>query len=338
MSLCRRLLTILITITGTSIGLFSYISVPLPASAGTIDTSGRLGGDRASFDLAYADQQPVVTGSGTLFSFDDLGLFLVNFQARTLEPAPTDIAAVIVISSPRDASLAADTPDRSDWTTDEALETALRFLPSDAVVGAPDATPAATPTGGDESGTASCQSDVLAVTDYGPGFASGEIGCQVALIQPTADTVSYLTLSLTLPGTASPQPDPCAGMSDWATTTGEHLTTAETLIASIDALDLTSVDAPAQLGEIADDLRDVAERQRELTAPPPAARAQLALTTALDDYAAALEQAATAIATADNTLLGQAVDLVSGARDGYVTADDRVLLALRACSLALSPG
>ncbi len=331
----QTLLLILTILISASMGWSSHIEGTHAAQIDPSIVDGRLGGDRDSFDAAYADRQPEVTGSGTLFSFDDLGLFLVNFQARTREPAPSDIAAVIVISSPRDPATPADASDAMDWTTSEALETARRFLPTDAVV-EPVSRGTAPADGASPSRSEqpSCRSEALAETDFGPGSREGRIDCQIAMIQPTPDTVSFLTLSLTSSQLPVVSQDPCAEMETWATATGDHMSDAETLIASIDELDLTATDAPTRLDEIADGLRALADDQRELVAPPPAARAQQALLGALDDYVAALELAADAIAAADNTQLDEAVELATTARDQYLVADDRVLLALRACSLA----
>jgi hypothetical protein len=326
MSTLRTLSLILSIISAASIGWSSHAGLPRSAAADPPSADGRLGGTRASFDRAYADEQPEVTGSGTLFSFDDLGLFLINFQSRTVAVQPTDVAAVIIVSSPRDPATAASDPDDHDWTMDEATATALRFLPTDArisVDGTPTASQASQPT---------CRSDLLARTDFGAG--AGKSGCQVAFIQPTPHTVSFMTLSLTDPDTPFVRQDPCREMSDWARQTGANMADAETLIASIQRLDLTADDASERLGTIADGLMGLADSQRLLVAPPPAARAQLALTTALDAYVTALNLAAGAIDAADDDLLNQAVALVTTARDDYATADDRVLLALRVCSLA----
>lgn len=326
MSKTWMLTLILIAFVSGSMGWSSHAAASRSSTGVAGDADGRLGGSRASFDLAYADQQPEVTGSGTLFSFDDLGLFLVTFQARTLHSEPDDLAAVIVISAPRDAGTAAQSPDPNDWAVNEALATAERFLPTDATVTPSHATDA------DEPTELVCQSDLLHATDFGSGV--GKTSCQVTFIQPTSGTVSFVTLSLTDPATPSVRHDPCAEISPWADATGTNMTDAEALIASIDDLDLTAADAPAELGDIADDIEAIADLQRELVTPPPAAHAQTSLIEALDGYASALDQAADAISTKDDALLEQAITAVTTARNDYATADDRVLLALRACSVA----
>ncbi len=325
MSMSRMLMLILSAIVFGSIGWSSHIQVARSVSQSPPVTDGRLGGSRASFDAAYADRRPEVTGSGTLFSFDDLGLFLVSFQSRTIELDPDDRATVIVISAPRDAGTAADAPDAADWTLDDAIATAVRFLPDDASVGFDE------PTRSDQAAQPTCQSDLLSALDLG---GDGTVGCQISVIQPTSATVSFITLSLTDPATAPAQADPCAEIGPWASATGEHMTDAEALIASIEDLDLTTDDAAAGLGAIADGLDEIAGAQRELDPPPPAVRAQTSLITALDGYVKALNLAADAITSADDMLLEQAVTLVTDARNDYATADDRVLLALRACSVA----
>ena len=326
MSMSRMLMTILSVIVFGSIGWSSHSPAPRSVSQTTANTDGRLGGSRASFDAAYADQQPEVTGSGTLFSFDDLGLFLVSFQARTIEDDPQDRATVIVISAPRDVGTAAETADPADWTREDAIVTASRFLPDDASVEFPERA------GSDPSEQPTCRSGVLSALD--PGSGPGRIGCQIAFIQPTDETVSFMTLSLADPETAPTHQDPCTGIGPWATATGANMTGAETLIASIEDLDLTAADAAADLTDIAANLVVIADAQRELDPPPPAVRAQTSLISALDGYVEALDLAADAIASADDSLLEQAVALVTDARNDYATADDRVLLALRACSVA----
>lgn len=318
----QMLSLILSVMSVASIGWSSHAVPPRLGTPTAASVDGRLGGSRATFDEAYADQQPEVTGSGTLFSFDDLGLFLVNFQARTIHSDPKDVAAVIVISAPRDPTRAANEPDRDDWTTDDALATAHRFLPRDATV----------ETDGDDPAQPGCHSDALAETDFGGG--AGNIGCQITFIQPTPDTVSYMTLSLSDPQTTEDRHDPCAEMSEWGQATGANMAEAEKLIASIQDLDLTADDAATQLGDIASGLQRLADAQRELVAPAPAARAQQSLTEALDAYVDALNLAANGIESSDDDLLNQAVALVTTARNDYATADDRVLLALQACSLA----
>lgn len=326
MSTSRIVVLIVVTIVFGSIGWSSHAPTPRSAAQSAPTTDGRLGGSRASFDLAYADRQPEVTGSGTLFSFDDIGLFLVNFQGRTIRAAPGDRAAVIVISAPRDAGTAAESPDPADWTTEEAVVTASRFLPDDASIVLDAAT------GSGQTRLPTCQSDLLSALDLGAG--PGTIGCQIAILQPTPDTVSFITLSLTDPQIPAVQLDPCAEIESWASATGEHMTDAEALIASIEELDLTAADAASGLGDIADGLETIADAQRELDAPPPAVRAQTSLVTALDGYVEALNLAAKAITSANDTLLEEAITLVTDARNDYATADDRVLLALRTCSLA----
>ena len=330
MSMSRMLMTILSAIVFGSIGWSSHTPSPRSVAQTTVSADGRLGGSRASFDAAYADQQPEVTGSGTLFSFDDLGLFLVTFQARTIRADPEDRAAVVVISAPRDPGTAAETADPADLTTEDAIETASRFLPDDASIAFDEGT------GSNPPEPPTCQSDLLAALDLGSG--AGTIGCQIAFIQPTPKTVSFMTLSLTDPQVPPTHQDPCAEIGPWATATGKHMTDAEALIASIEGLDLTADDAAGGLRDIADGLDVIADAQRELDAPPPAVRAQTSLITALDGYVGALNLAADAITSADDTVLGQAITQVTDARNDYTTADDRVLLALRACSVASRSG
>lgn len=326
MSMSRMLTLILSAIVFGSIGWSSHAPAPRSVAQTTGLTDGRLGGSRASFDTTYADQRPEVTGSGTLFSFDDLGLFLVTFQARTISSDPEDRAAVIVISAPREPGTAAEASDPADWTTEDAIATASRFLPDDASIEFEELT------GPDHSEQPACQSDLLETLDLGTG--AGTIGCQIAFIQPTAGTVSFITLSLTDSAIPPVHQDPCAEIGAWATATGEHMTDAEALIASIEELDLTTDDAATELGDIANGLDTIADAQRELNAPPPAVRAQTSLVMALDGYVDALNLATEAIRSADDPVLEQAITLVTDARNDYATADDRVLLALRACSVA----
>lgn len=326
MAMTRTLTLILSAIVFGSIGECSHVVVTHSASQPAVNAPGRLGGSRDSFQVAYADRQPEVTGSGTLFTFDELGLFLVNFQGRTREPQPYDIAAVIIISAPRDPGTAAESSDPNDWTMDDALETARQFLPTDALVELDG------PVGNNQAPQPTCQSDLITSTDFDTG--AGTIGCQVTFIQPTADSVSFLTLSLTDPAVPFVRQDPCAEMTPWAEATGANMTDAEALIASIETLDLTAADASEKLRGIAAGLSEVADRQKASVAPPPAARAQTSLIGALDGYVEALNLAADAITSSDDTLLERAVALVTTARDDYAMADGRVLLALRACSVA----
>ena len=326
MAVSRILVLILSTIVVGSIGWSSHAPEPRSVTPTTVTADGRLGGSRASFDAAYADQRPEVTGSGTLFSFDDLGLFLVNFQGRTITPDPTDRAAVIVISAPRDPGTAAEMADPADWTTEEAMTTASRFLPDDASIEIDGGT------GSDQPDEPTCQSDLLSALDLGAD--AGSIGCQIAVIQPTPATVSFITLSLTAPEIPVAVQDPCSGIGAWATATGKHMMDAEALIASIEELDLSADDAATALGDIADGLEAIADAQRETDAPPPAVRAQTSLISALDGYVEALDLAADAITSADDAVLEQSIALATAARNDYATADDRVLLALQACSVA----
>ena len=326
MAMTRMFTLILSAILIASIGEYSHVGATHSASQPTVDASGRLGGSRDSFQVAYADRHPEVTGSGTLFTFDDLGLFLVSFQGRTREPQPYDIAAVIIISAPRDPGTAAESSDANDWTMDEAQEIARHFLPTDALVEL-NGTP-----GTDQPPQPTCQSDLITSTDFGSG--AGSIGCQVTFIQPTAESVSFLTLSLTDPKAPSVRQDPCAEMTAWVAATGGNMTDAEALIASIETLDLTMDDAGEKLRGIAIELGDLADRQTALVTPPPAARAQTSLIGALHGYVEALNLAADAIASGDDTVLERATALVTTARDDYETADDQMLVALRACSIA----
>ena len=326
MSVSRMLSLILSAIVFSSIGWSSHASPHRSVEQAGDFADGRLGGSRASFDAAYADQRPEVTGSGTLFSFDDLGLFLVTFQARTIRADPGDRAAVIVISAPRDPGTSAEVADPADWTAEDAIATAGRFLPDDASIAFEE------PTDPEQPDQPTCQSDLLETLDLGTD--DGTIGCEIAFIQPTPETVSFITLSLTDPAIPPVRQDPCAEIGTWATATGSHMTDAEALIASIEELDLTAADAATKLDDIADGLDAIADAQRELNAPPPAVRAQTSLVMALDGYVDALNLAADAITSAEDPLLEQAITLVTDARNNYAAADDRVLLALRACSLA----
>src|SRR5262249_41634654 len=150
-------------------------------------TAARLGGTRASFAAAFGP--PVVANevNGSRYDVPGFGLVLVQFRQKTKgKLAPDERATVVTLRSPRPDETPATTPDDHDWTIDQAFRVVRRFLPTDVVLGAP-ATPEAIAAA--RSGIErSCHSDALAaVFPREPGNGS----CQIALLMPTAVTVSY---------------------------------------------------------------------------------------------------------------------------------------------------
>lgn len=304
---------------------------------------GRLGGTRASFDLAYAGVPVEDTGSGTIFRFEGLGLFLVNFQSRSSDLAADDLAAVITISAPREPGLPADVASPVDWTVEESLEVARRFLPDDVDLSTTGGTTATA--GPSEPGTAvastprpdeafpvSCSSATLTGMDFGTG--SGAVDCRVALLQPTPASVSFLTLSLGRDEPTVERFDPCEGITDWLATTEETLATVASLVASIQDLDLEAPTASADLTAIADDLREAGDTQAALMTPSPAGRTQAAILDAIGLYVAAIDSAARAIADADDDLLAGAVTQLADATTRYEEAGDLLAIALDTCALS----
>src|SRR5262245_57750767 len=166
---------------------------PITAAAPNDEiTDARLGGTRASFAAAFGP--PVVENevNGSRYDVPGFGLVLAQFrQKRKGKLAPDERATVVTLRSPRPEETPATTPDRRDWTIDQAFQVVVRFLPTDVALEGP-ATPEATDAA--RQGVArSCHSDALAAVFPGE---PGNGACQIAFLMPTPVTVSYVTLIL----------------------------------------------------------------------------------------------------------------------------------------------
>jgi hypothetical protein len=300
-----------------------------PAATDETLLDARLGGMRASFAAAFG--APVVENvvNGSRFDVAGFGLVLVQFRQTTKEIDPGDRATVLTLRSPRPEETAATTPDRNDWTLDQAFQVVLRFLPADVALEGP-ATAEAADT--DRQGIEqSCRSDALAGAFKGEPAAGV---CQIAFLMPTAVTVSYVTLIL-----ADEDPDTsriansCAGMQDWGEATGARMQSALATLAEVGQIDENDPAAPAQLRDLATRFADLAAAQTAAAPPRAARKAGEQLAAAFAGFAAAMTAAATGLESDDRDALAQAVADLEAARVLFDAANALVLSVLQRCGL-----
>ena len=290
------------------------------------DVAARLGGTRTTFEAVYGAPVLDDVGSGSSYDVAGYGLVLVSFLAPANAPLPDDVAVVIVLRSPRPDDAPATEPNERDWSLDEARDASERFLPRDAKL-------AETPQAVDrERGrvVGACRSQSLAVlypNEAEPG------ACRVTFLTPTASTVSFVTLALGGSASSDVEPDPCAGMTDWAPQTGRRMAAAASTLDGIAELDAGDPETPERLREAASTFATLAQEQSESGAPAAAAEANSVLIEAFTAYASAIELAATGLASSDDATLAEAADLIAEANAQFQDADRLVLSALSACDL-----
>ena len=288
--------------------------------------AARLGGTRTTFEAVYGAPVLDDVGSGSSYDVAGYGLVLVSFLASANAPLPDDVAVVIVLRSPRPDDAPATEPNERDWSLDEARDASERFLPRDAEL-------EDTPQAADhdrERVVSACRSQALAILYPN----EEELGaCRVTFLTPTASTVSFVTLALGGSASADVEPDPCAGMTDWAPQTGRRMAAAATTLDEIAGLDGGDPAAPERLREAAAYFTAMAQEQSERGAPVAAAEANAVLIEAFTAYASAIELAATGLAASDDATLAEAADLITEANALFQDADRLVLSALSACDL-----
>lgn len=300
-------------------------STPEP---GALD--GRLGGTRASFTEEYGTPLSEDTVNGSRYDVAEFGLVLVSFRQLEREISADDVAAVVVLRSPRPETVPATAEDEADWSLDEAREVAAAFLPADAELG--------------EVGEAEdeelaegrlavpCESEALAATTP-EARSGGDAGaCTVTLLAPTDESVSFITLALGDTG-VSFEADPCAGVAEWGVAVGKRLTRANEALETVGDLAEDDPETAGRLEEIAATFGALATEQGSVEVPPAAVAANSGLAEAFGAYATAMATAAKGLADGDTGALESASVAVEDARGLYQDANDLVVAAIEGCEL-----
>ena len=308
-----------------SAGALAAEATPEP---GALD--GRLGGTRASFTEEYGTPLSEDTVNGSRYDVAEFGLVLVSFRQLAREISPDDVAAVVVLRSPRPETVPATAEDGADWSMDEAREVAAAFLPADAELG--------------ESGEAAdeeltegrlavpCESASLATTTP-EARSGGEAGaCTVTLLAPTDETVSFITLALGDAGVPVVA-DPCAGVAEWVVAVRERLTKANEALEAVSGLAEDDPVTAGRLEEIAATFGALAKEQGSVAVPPAAVAANTGLAEAFGAYATAMATAVRGLTEEDTGPLESASVAVEEARGLYQDANDLVVAAIKGCEL-----
>lgn len=287
---------------------------------------GRLGGDRASFTDALGSPLSEDSVNGSRYDVDEYGLVLVSFGQTSKTLMADDVAAVIVLRAPRSESVPATSPDPADWSLAAARRAAESFLPRDVDLGDPAETPEP------DRLALPCTSAALAELAP-PARASANPGeCTVTFLTPDGETVSFVTLALGDASAEGAAPDPCEGMSAWATTTAARLTEANAALDVVASLAEDDPTAVATLETITEEFTALAKDQAASPVPAAAIAANTQLVAAFTAYEAAIDLAATGLATDDQPVLADAATAVEAARTSYADADARILAAIEGCA------
>lgn len=281
--------------------------------------AGRLGGTRRSFDERYGPAHR----SGIDWAYDVPGYGLVQVQFGG--DGPDGPALVVTLRSPRPADLPALTPHPADWPTVDASQRALAFVPLDAQLG-----PLVPINDSVQSQT--CRSKAL-LQAFGAAGSHSQL-CQLTYLTPTADTVSFVTISLAGQAQAGPLAtpvDPCAGIVEWAQATASRLEEAKRLLDEVATLPNDT--AATRLREIAGRFVALADEQRASPVPGQAVTANYHLIAGFTAYGDGLEAAATALTTGNDTAMKEAEALLARAAEAVAQATTAMAEAFTACRL-----
>lgn len=285
----------------------------------------RLGGTRESFGTAYG--APVLeTADGPRYTIPRLGFVDVQYQP-TVEPHAGDLALIIKIQPPRPDGKPVSTPDAADWSLTTARTLTMRFLPRDAQLGG--ATPA-----GARRLAARCQSvDLAQLFPDSPDPGA----CQISYTTPTAQTVSFITLTLGNGVDATPTAalvDPCAGLAVWGAATATRMRAATRLLGQVSQLNDDNATATT-LRKIAQKFAALEEAQRA-AAPGAAITANQALVDLFAAYHDALDLAATGLATQDVSAANQAAAQITATNKKVKHVGALMEVAFGACGLPIA--
>jgi len=330
MPLIRALYITLTIIAPVAFASSALLPVHAAATPGAITSkaavAGRLGGDRASFADTLGAPRSEDSVNGSRYDVDDYGLVLVSFGQTSDTRMPDDVAAVIVLRAPRPESVPATTPDPADWSVAEALHAAESFLPLDTELGDPTETPEpnrlALP----------CTSEALAELAPPARSIANPGECTVTFLTPDAETVSFVTLALGDATADGAAPDPCDGMSAWATVTAARLTEANAALDVVGTLAEDDPAAAATLETITAAFATLTMDQAATPVPPAAIAANTELVAAFTAYETAIDLAATGLDSGDQAVLEDAATAIEAARASYADADARILAAIEGCA------
>jgi hypothetical protein len=308
------------------------LTFPLAARGrGEVESTvgGRLGGTLASFSDRFGKPVSANEAAGTVFTAPGYGRIFVQIDHVQGTTDENGRARSIVASSPRPPDLPTTEPDGADWTIAAATERARELLPSDSEL----SVFAETETPGQLGAT--CQSTVLEEL-----FGVLTLGqCRVTLVQPTPETVSFVTLALitgsALPQDSDPATNPCEGALDWIQRAGDRLAESQTLLEAVAAVDETEPDAVMTLRGISDSFELLAKEQRNDTPPPAAAQAGSELVSALTAFSQAVADAADGLESGDAALIQRAVEGIESANTTVAQATDELEATASTCSLQL---
>jgi len=321
----HRLLTIVLLLA------LVHAFAPAARGRGDVDTAvgGRLGGRLASFTDRFGEPISANEAAGSVFTAPGYGRIFVQVDHVQGTTDKRGRARSIVASSPRPPHLPAMEPDAADWTIATATERAQELLPSDSDLSGFEETETPGQLG------ATCQSSVLEEL-----FGVLTLGqCRVTFVQPTAETVSFVTLALitgsALPAQTNPASNPCEGALDWIRRAGERLERSQVLLEAVAAVDETEADAVMTLRGIADSFEHLAEEQRTDAPPPAAAHAGYEFVSALTAYEQAVADAADGLEADDAELIQEAVAGIESANEIVTRATDELQATALTCSLQL---
>ena len=171
-------------------------------------------------------------------------------------------------------------------------------------------------------------------------FGTVSLGeCRATYLLSSAETVSFLTLTLTSgadtgPGRGTPEAA-CAGVVEWANASATRLRDAQASLETLTTLSDDPTVAIADLRALADDLDAIADEQRSAATPPEVALANYYIIGALNDFAAAVELAADGLQGDDQALLDEAVDDLNAADERAARASGELESAVIGCDLEI---
>jgi hypothetical protein len=290
---------------------------------------GRLGGTLQTFVERFGEPIGANEAAGTVFNADGYGPIFVQVDHVQGTADLDGRARSILTGAPRQPDRPASEPDTSDWTLAEARARALLLLPRDAELSDFVATEAPGQL------AATCQSNALEEL-----FGVLTLGqCRVTVIQPTPDSVSFVTLSL-ITGSALdaewiPAANPCEDALAWIQEAGARLAEARGLLEAVAATDENDPGAVVQLREIAGSFERLLEEQRDGVTPTAAVPANDLIVTALDSYAAAVSAAAAGLETGDADLIQDAIAGIEKGNDLVALATTAIEETATACRLEL---
>ena len=293
---------------------------------------GRLGGTLKSFETLYGAPSAGNPQDGADFVVSGIGVIFVQF-AYAPDPdnpghvgntsAPDSPATVMNIHPDRAAANAATAPDPADWSLNEAQKRVKKALPVDATISKIEVAAG--------RATQSCQSAALTRV-----FTSTvDVGCEISYVLPTAKTVSYVTMALSIGAVSavSGPTNPCAGALEWSQGAGARLQAAQALLDQVAALSGDDASAVSALHDFAGRLTAIADEQAKATVPLVMSVANDRVVAALRAYAAAVDAAGDGIAKEDAAAVDAAVANLTNANDVIARATAVIQRGLSGCGL-----